>query len=69
MDLPAAAWLYPLWGLEKADVATRDMAASDLQALLAKLDKYLAPRTYLVSEQVTLADIAGACGLPMITTV
>ena len=57
--MPAAAWLYQVWGItDAADVTTRNFAARDIRDSLAALNKVLAPKTFLVGEQVTIADIA-----------
>jgi glutathione S-transferase len=61
LDLPAAAWLFQVWGLTDAnDVETRNMAARDVRDSLAALNRALVSRAYLVGEQVTLADVAVA---------
>lgn len=41
VELPAAAWLYQVWGLtDAADVETRNMAARDVRDALAALNRY-----------------------------
>lgn len=59
----SAAWLYPIFGYYPANDAATAKAKADLQRTLGALNTYLASRTFLVGERVTLADISLVCSL------
>lgn len=58
-----AGWIYPILGYAAYNEAAFKKAQEDVHRTLAVLDKVLAPRTYLVGEQITLADTSVACAL------
>eukprot|EP00007_Cunea_sp_BSH-02190019_P006849 CAMPEP_0174232326 /NCGR_PEP_ID=MMETSP0417-20130205/2640_1 /TAXON_ID=242541 /ORGANISM="Mayorella sp, Strain BSH-02190019" /LENGTH=430 /DNA_ID=CAMNT_0015310355 /DNA_START=134 /DNA_END=1426 /DNA_ORIENTATION=+ len=63
IDLPAAAWLYPIWGLVAENPEATNKARSDIRSVLDTLNNHLADRTFLVGERVTFADIAVSMSL------
>lgn len=60
---PIAAWYYPLAGYAPFNEAVMKKGKEDLLKVLAILDKILLPRTFLVGERATLADIVVVCSL------
>ena len=63
IELPATLATGPIFGwLENRPEVTKG-ALTNLKAALATLEAHLLPRTYLVGQTVTLADIAVACAL------
>jgi elongation factor 1-gamma len=50
--------LYPCWGLMPNNKAVVGKGHEAINAIMQSLDQYLEPRTYLVGERVTLADIS-----------
>lgn len=58
-----AAWYYPLMGYAPMNEAAIKKGKEDVKKVLATLDKALAPKTFLVGESVSLADIVLACTL------
>lgn len=58
-----AGWLYPILGYAQHNEAAFKKAQEDTHKVLAILDKTLLPRTFLVGEQVTLADIVVWCSV------
>jgi len=70
LDLPARAWLYPIWGFVPNNVEITKKAQADIRKSLDILNKHFLTRTWIVGERVTLADIVLACSLlPLYTTV
>eukprot|EP01130_Rhizamoeba_saxonica_P002424 TRINITY_DN12228_c0_g1_i1.p1 TRINITY_DN12228_c0_g1~~TRINITY_DN12228_c0_g1_i1.p1 ORF type:complete len:395 (-),score=111.56 TRINITY_DN12228_c0_g1_i1:45-1229(-) len=70
LELPAAAWLYPIWKFVEEDAEATTNAKQVLNDHLTNLNKYLETETYLVGNKVTIADIAVALTLsPLYTTV
>jgi elongation factor 1-gamma len=63
IDLPAAAWLYPIYGLVAENPEATSKARSDIRGVLKTLDEHLKLRTYLVGERITFADIAVSMSL------
>lgn len=65
VELPAAAWLYPITGVVKIEnPAATAQAKRDIRRVLQQLDEHLAPpRITLVGDQVSLADIVVAFAL------
>eukprot|EP00164_Ancoracysta_twista_P002179 GFYU01002877.1.p1 GENE.GFYU01002877.1~~GFYU01002877.1.p1 ORF type:complete len:417 (-),score=165.15 GFYU01002877.1:139-1344(-) len=63
IDMPVAAWFYPIAGYIPANQAATDKAKKDLGATLKTLNDYLLKNTYLVGNKVTLADIIVCCAL------
>lgn len=57
IDLPAAAWLYPIFGFVPFNAQATERAKEDIKKALDLLNKHLTYRTYLVGERVSLADI------------
>lgn len=53
----SAAWVYPILGFTTSDKAAHAKTVGPFEKLLTTLDAALATRTFLVGEQVTLADI------------
>lgn len=63
IDLPAGVWIYPIMGfIPNNDQATRK-AKADVRKALGTLNTHLEERTFLVGEQITLADIVVSCHL------
>ena len=58
VELPASVWFYPVAGYMPFHEAAYDKAKADLSSALAILNDHLLDKTYLVGDQVTLADIA-----------
>jgi elongation factor 1-gamma len=58
-----AAWYYPLMGYAPFNEQAVRKAKEDIKKVLATLDKALAPKTFLVGESVSLADIVLTCTL------
>lgn len=58
LELPACVWWYPAAGFMPFQKAAYEKAKTDLASGLAVLDAHLKDKTYLVGDQVTLADIA-----------
>jgi elongation factor 1-gamma len=63
IDLPSAAWLYPIFGYMPLNKGATDKAKSDIRNVLDVLNNYLLNRTFLVGQRVTLADIVVATSL------
>eukprot|EP01128_Nolandella_sp_AFSM9_P006654 TRINITY_DN3471_c0_g3_i1.p1 TRINITY_DN3471_c0_g3~~TRINITY_DN3471_c0_g3_i1.p1 ORF type:complete len:314 (-),score=107.68 TRINITY_DN3471_c0_g3_i1:106-1047(-) len=63
LDLPAAALLFPLFGLMPEDEEATDLARNDLTSKLMVLNSYLADKTFLVGQVITLADISVSLSL------
>jgi elongation factor 1-gamma len=57
LELPLSVVVYPFWGLISNNVAATEKAVSDIKKTLAVVEKYLATRTFLVGQRVSLADI------------
>ncbi|KNC50796.1 glutathione S-transferase domain-containing protein [Thecamonas trahens ATCC 50062] len=63
IDMPRAAWLYPLLGYLPYSKAGTKQAKGDIKKVLGVLNAHLESRTYLVGNAVSLADIIVACTL------
>jgi elongation factor 1-gamma len=63
IDMPAAAWLYPIKGYIPQNEAATKAAKKDIRGALTTLNNHLATRTFLVGERISLADIVVACSL------
>lgn len=62
--LPAScAWVFPCLGIMQFNKQSTERAKEDIKAALQALNTHLLPRTYLVGERITLADIGVACTL------
>ena len=57
VEIPACVWFYPVAGYMPFHADAYNKAKSDLAKALGVLDNYLLTKTYLVGEQITLADI------------
>lgn len=60
---PLATWAFDKMGIKKENAKEVEKAKAALHHSLAILDDYLRTRTYLVGENITLADIACYCAL------
>lgn len=58
VELPSCLWFYPVAGYMPFNQTAYDKAKVDLGNALSVLDAHLLHRTYLVGEQITIADIA-----------
>ncbi|RYH14964.1 glutathione S-transferase family protein [archaeon] len=63
LELPASLWFYPVLGTIPSNAAVSAKAKADVASALGVLNSHLADKTYLVGEQVTLADITVASTL------
>ncbi|CEG45580.1 elongation factor 1 [Plasmopara halstedii] len=63
LEIPLEVWLYPILGWSKLNAAALTKAKSDVKKALQTLENHLHLRTYLVGEQITLADIFIASAL------
>lgn len=62
--LPASsAWVFPLLGIMPYNKNTVEAAKEDVKKVLTYLNDYLLPRTFLVGERMTLADVSVAMTL------
>ncbi|XP_015115992.1 elongation factor 1-gamma [Diachasma alloeum] len=62
--LPAScAWVFPLLGIMPSNKQTIEHAKEDVAKVLTALNVHLLPKTYLVGERITLADISVAMTL------
>jgi elongation factor 1-gamma len=57
LELPASLWIYPVLGYIPFNPATAAQAKADVARALAVVEAYLADKTYLVGNKITLADI------------
>jgi len=65
--LPSAcAWVYPTLGFKQYNKQDTEKAQEHLKKCLSLLNNFLATRTFLVGERVTLADIGLACNMMML---
>lgn len=58
-----SAWIYPLMGYTAFDASAVKAAILEAHKVFAALDKILMPRTFLVGERITLADIVMFCAV------
>eukprot|EP00742_Colponemidia_sp_Colp-10_P000397 GILJ01000435.1.p1 GENE.GILJ01000435.1~~GILJ01000435.1.p1 ORF type:complete len:438 (+),score=108.38 GILJ01000435.1:184-1314(+) len=63
VETPAAALVYPVFGWIPYDANVAQQATSDLKKAFAIINDHLLTHTYLVGNQVTLADVILACTL------
>ena len=62
--LPAScAWVFPLLGLVPPNKNTTERAIRDVNAVFLYLNNHLLDNTFLVGDQITLADIIVFCNL------
>ncbi|XP_024356579.1 elongation factor 1-gamma 3 [Physcomitrium patens] len=66
IDINARAWVLPHLGLGFFNEEVEAFIINNLKRALTTLNSYLASRTYLVGESVTLADIVLICNLSFI---
>lgn len=57
LELPATVWFYPAVGYMPFHKEAYEKAKADVAATLTILNNHLLHRTYLVGDQITLADI------------
>ncbi|KAL8009663.1 putative elongation factor 1B gamma, S-crystallin, Thioredoxin-like superfamily [Plasmopara halstedii] len=63
LEVPLEVWVHPILGVGKFHAAASTKAKADVRKVLQTLENHLHLRTYLVGEQVTLADIVVASSL------
>ncbi|ETN22467.1 hypothetical protein PPTG_02396 [Phytophthora nicotianae INRA-310] len=63
LEVPLEVWVHPILGVGKFNAAALTKAKADVKKALQTLENHLHLRTYLVGEQVTLADIVVASAL------
>jgi len=63
VELPATAWLYPIFGRMENNPDITSKAKGDVRKALTILNTHLLSRTFLVGERITLADIVMSCTL------
>lgn len=63
LELPACVWFYPVAGYMPFSEEAYEKAKTDLAAGLTILNNHLLDKTYLVNDQITLADIVVASTL------
>ncbi|KAL7692643.1 putative elongation factor 1B gamma, S-crystallin, glutathione S-transferase [Plasmopara halstedii] len=63
LEVPLEVWVHPILGVGKFHAAASTKAKADVRKALQTLENHLHLRTYLVGEQVTLADIVVASSL------
>ena len=60
---PAGVWTFTLLGYHPYNEKEIAKSKTDILFFMGILDKYLAHRTYLVGDRITLTDIVGTCSL------
>uniref|UniRef100_A0A8C9HNU7 GST C-terminal domain-containing protein n=1 Tax=Piliocolobus tephrosceles TaxID=591936 RepID=A0A8C9HNU7_9PRIM len=60
---PATTWIFPTLGIMHHNKQATENAKEEVRRILGLLDAHLKTRTFLVGEQVTLADITVVCTL------
>jgi len=68
IELPAAAWLYPIFKIVENNPTATNNAKGELRNVLVLLNEYLSTRTFLVGERITLADIVVSSSLLQLFT-
>jgi len=63
IELPASAWLYPIFEIVPFNAEATERAKADIKKALELLNKHLTYRTYLVGERISLADIVVSMAL------
>jgi len=63
IELPSAAWLYPIMGIVPFHKEATNKAKTDIKKALNLLNTHLITRTFLVGERVSLADIVVSMSL------
>jgi len=69
LELAGAVWLYPIFGLFPNNPQATEKAKEDIKKQLIMLDDHVATRSYLVGDNISLADIVVACTLVPLYTV
>lgn len=65
--LPSACqWVFPTLGITQYNKQATESAKEQLKKCLVVLNAYLADKTYLVSERITLGDVVLACNMLML---
>lgn len=57
LEVPVCIWWYPVAGYTSYHQAAFEMAKTDVTTALTTLNNWLKGKTYLVGDQITLADI------------
>jgi len=63
IDLPASVWVLPIQGVIPNNSTATQKAKGDIRKCLETLNKHLLPKTYLVGNRISLADIVVAFSL------
>jgi len=63
IELPSAAWLFPIIGIVPFHKEATTKAKADIKKALVILNTHLLTRTWLVSERISLADIVVSMAL------
>jgi len=63
IELPSAAWLFPILDIVPFNKDATARAKSDIRKVLEILNKHLTYRTFLVGERLSLADIVVSMSL------
>jgi elongation factor 1-gamma len=63
LNLPTRVWIYPIFGIMENNAEATNKAKADIRKVLGILNEYLADKTYLVGERITLADIVVSLSL------
>lgn len=63
LEVPVSTWISPILGWGKFNAAANAKAKEDVKKALQVLENHLHLRTYLVGDQITLADIVIASAL------
>lgn len=63
LEVPVSTWISPILGYGKFNAAANAKAKEDVKKALQVLENHLHLRTYLVGDQITLADIVIASAL------
>jgi elongation factor 1-gamma len=68
IELPAAAWLYPIFEIVPFNAEATERAKTDIKKALDVLNKHLTYKTFLVGERISLADIVVSMALHRLYT-
>jgi elongation factor 1-gamma len=63
IELPSAAWLYPILDIVPENREATNKAKGDIRKALDILNHHLETRTFLVGERISLADIVVSMSL------
>jgi len=67
MEVPLAAWVYPAVGVCSASAEAVTRAKQDVGTVLKMMNVHLEGRTFVVGENVTMADVA--MGMPLVEAI